>query len=75
MSRKKQPLLKDIIANRPLMLAPVILRRYTEGGIKYYECQGGKIYVAEIYDKWFKVKPGKVLPKRRVVGGEVKFMH
>jgi hypothetical protein len=43
---------------------PKIVSHLTIDGIKYYLCDQGKMYVAELFDKFFNVKRGTILNKK-----------
>jgi hypothetical protein len=44
--------------------APVILKEYMEDGTRMYSCVGDRTFLADVYDKSFVVKKGKVMPRR-----------
>lgn len=51
------------LPGRPILHVPDILDTYIEGGVKYYRCEGGRTYVAETYDYFFKVEKTPVKPR------------
>lgn len=51
-------------AYRPMHLAEPNLREYWDGDTRMYENREGKRWDAELYDKNFGVKKGKILPKK-----------
>jgi hypothetical protein len=50
----------DFKIARPFNTVPKIESEYTEDGVRYYRTQAGGTYVADMYDKTFKITAGKV---------------
>lgn len=57
---KKLPELKS---TKPFITIPQIIREYTEDGVRFYVCEGGRLFVAETYDRNFTFQKGKIKPK------------
>lgn len=53
----------DFKSTKPFTTIPPIVREYTQEGIRYYLCEGGRLFIADTYDLNFTFKKGKVKPK------------
>jgi len=50
--------------SKPVTLVPRIIREYfDEDDVRMYRCEGGRLFVADLYDRNFAVTRGKVIPK------------
>ena len=49
-----------IIAEVPFVKAPKITKVKTIVGVKYYFGEGGKVYIADLYDKYFNTVKTKI---------------
>ena len=45
-------------------VAPKIISEYLEDDLRMYECEGDRRFVADTYDRFFKVDKSEVMPKR-----------
>ncbi|MEX6691237.1 hypothetical protein QTN47_27255 [Danxiaibacter flavus] len=51
------------VISRPTITKPEVVRKFKKDGIQYYECTGGRVFIAAKYDEMFGVKKGTVKPK------------
>lgn len=62
MSMPKHPPV-EFKATKPFVTIPKIKREYMDGDVRMYLCEGSRLFIADIYDRNFTFKKGKIKPK------------
>lgn len=55
--------LPDFKSSRPYITVPAIKKEYIQDGVRFYLCEGARVFVADTYDLNFTFQKGKIKPK------------